>query len=78
LKDFSFGGDVGVEDRIKQQGAKHMTIADLPSIMGAVLVVSGLFMVLVQFFFRPPTENQTIYGALVTTIIVGALRSCRG
>jgi hypothetical protein len=50
-----------------------MTIADLPSIMGAVLIAGGMFMVLVQFFFRPSSNNQFIYGALVTMIIVGAV-----
>ena len=49
-----------------------MTIADLPSIMGAVLIVGGMVLVLVQYFFRP-RDNQTIYGALVTMIIVGAV-----
>jgi len=50
-----------------------MTIADLPSIMGAVLIAAGMFLVLVQFFFRPSSNNQIIYGALVTMIIVGAV-----
>ena len=50
-----------------------MTIANLPSIMGVVLVVVGLLLVLVQYFFPPRTSNQNIYGALVTIIIVGAL-----
>jgi hypothetical protein len=50
-----------------------MTIADLPSIMGAVLIACGLLLVCVQFFFRPPTNSEVIYGALVTIIIVGAL-----
>jgi hypothetical protein len=50
-----------------------MTIANLPSIMGAVLVAGGMFLVLVQFFFRPPSNNQNVYGALLTMIIVGAI-----
>jgi hypothetical protein len=48
-----------------------MTIANLPSIMGAALIAAGMVLVLVQFFFRP--SNQNIYGALVTMIIVGAI-----
>ena len=50
-----------------------MTIANLPSIMGAVLIVGGIFLVLVQFFFRRSSSNQTVYGALVTMIIIGAV-----
>jgi high-affinity Fe2+/Pb2+ permease len=50
-----------------------MTIANLPSIMGAVLIAGGVFLVLVQFFFRPSPNNQNIYGALVTMVIVGAV-----
>ncbi|HKD22621.1 MAG TPA: hypothetical protein VKB71_11445 [Rhizomicrobium sp.] len=50
-----------------------MMIADLPSIMGALLAAAGLFLVLVQFFFRPSSNNQNVYGALVTVIIVGAM-----
>jgi hypothetical protein len=50
-----------------------MTIANLPSIMGAVLVAGGMFLVLVQFFFRPSSNNQNTYGALLTMIIVGAM-----
>jgi hypothetical protein len=50
-----------------------MTISDLPSIVGTVLAGVGLLLVLVQYFFRPPTANQTVYGALVTVIIVGAV-----
>ena len=50
-----------------------MTIANLPSIMGAVLIAGGMFLVLVQFFFRSSPNNQNIYGALVTMIIVGAV-----
>jgi hypothetical protein len=49
-----------------------MMIANLPSIMGAVLVAGGMFLVLVQFFFRQSSQSQNIYGALVTVIIVGA------
>ena len=49
-----------------------MTIADLPSIVGAVLVAVGMLLVIVQSFFRPSSNNQNIYGALVTMIIVGA------
>lgn len=50
-----------------------MTIANLPSIAGAVLIGCGMSLVLVQFFFRPPTDNQNIYGVMATIIIVGAL-----
>lgn len=50
-----------------------MTIADLPSISGAVLVAVGLLLVLFQYFFRPSTANQNVYGALVTLVIVGAV-----
>ena len=51
-----------------------MTIANLPSIMGAGLIAGqGMLLVLVQFFFRPRTDNGNIYGALVTIIIVGAV-----
>jgi hypothetical protein len=50
-----------------------MTLVNLPSIAGAVLVACGMFLVLVQFFFRPPTNDQNIYGGLVTIIIVGAI-----
>jgi hypothetical protein len=49
-----------------------MTIANLPSIMGTALIAAGMFLVLMQFFFRPSPNNQNIYGALVTMIIVGA------
>ena len=48
-----------------------MAIADLPSIMGAVLIVCGMALVLVQYFFRPPDND--IYGGLVAIIIVGAV-----
>jgi len=50
-----------------------MTIANLPSIMGAALIAGGMFLVLVQFFFRLSPNNQNIYGALVTMVIVGAV-----
>lgn len=50
-----------------------MTLANLPSIMGAVLIAGGMFLVFVQFFFRPSPNNQNNYGALVTMIIVGAV-----
>ncbi len=50
-----------------------MTIADLPSIMGAVLIAGSMLLVLVQFFFRPSSTNQNVYGALVTVIIVGTV-----
>jgi hypothetical protein len=50
-----------------------MTIVNLPSIMGAGLIAGGLFLVLVQFFLRPSSNNQNAYGALVTMIIVGAV-----
>ena len=50
-----------------------MTIANLPSIMGAGLIAGGMLLVLVQFFFRPRTDNGNIYGALVTIIIAGAV-----
>ncbi|HEV8467320.1 MAG TPA: hypothetical protein VGQ63_20215 [Pseudolabrys sp.] len=50
-----------------------MTIANLPSIMGAILIAGGMFMVLVQYFFRPSPNAQYIYSALVTMIIVGAV-----
>jgi hypothetical protein len=50
-----------------------MTIANLPSIVGATLTACGMLLVLVQFFFRPSSSNQNIYGALVTMIIVGAV-----
>ena len=50
-----------------------MTIADLPSIIGAALIACGMSLVLVQYFFRPPTNNENIYAILVTIVIVGAL-----
>ena len=50
-----------------------MTIADLPTIIGAILIASGMLLVLVQFFFRPSTDNQDIYGVLLTIIIVGGM-----
>ena len=50
-----------------------MTIADLPMVMGAVLIAAGVLMVVVQFFLRPSSSNPNIYGALVTMIIVGAV-----
>jgi len=50
-----------------------MTISNLPSIMGAVLVAGGMLLVLVQYFLRPAENNQNIYGALLTVIIVGAM-----
>ncbi len=50
-----------------------MSIANLPSIMGAALIAYGMFLVLVQFFFRQPTNDQNVYAGLVTIIIVGAL-----
>lgn len=50
-----------------------MTIANLPSIMGAVLIAVGMFLVVVQFFFRPSPNNPNIYRALVTMIIVGGV-----
>jgi vacuolar-type H+-ATPase subunit I/STV1 len=49
-----------------------MMIANLSSIMGAGLIACGMILVLVQYFSRPPTSNQNIYGVLVTIIIVGA------
>ena len=54
------------------EGGK-MTIVNLPSIMGAGLIAGGMLLVLVQFFFRPRTDNGNVYGALVTIIIVGAV-----
>ena len=50
-----------------------MTIANLPAIMGAGLIAGGMLLVLVQFFFRPQTNNGNVYGALVTIVIVGAV-----
>ena len=50
-----------------------MTIANLPSIMGAVLIGIGLLLVLVQFFFRPSANSQPVFAGLVTIVIVGAL-----
>ena len=59
------------EHASRWKGSKT-TIADLPSTPGAVLIVAGMLLVLVQYFFRPPTNNPAIYGVLVTIIIVGA------
>lgn len=50
-----------------------MTIANLPSIVGTLLIVGGMFLVLVQFFFRPSSNDQIVYGSFVTMIIVGAV-----
>ena len=50
-----------------------MSIANLPSIMGAVLITVGILLVLVQYFFRPSSNNQDIYAVLVTMVIVGAV-----
>jgi hypothetical protein len=50
-----------------------MTIANLPSLMGAVLIAGSMSLVLVQFFFRPSSSDQNVYGALVTMIIIGAI-----
>ncbi len=58
-----------------------MTIANLPLIMGAILLAVGIFLVLMQFFFRPPSNTQVQSAeaqwkattAYVTMIIVGAL-----
>jgi len=50
-----------------------MSIANLPSIMGAVLIAVCMLLVLVQYFFRPSSNNQDIYAVLVTMVIVGAV-----
>jgi len=50
-----------------------MSIANLPSIMGAVLIAVGMLLVLVQYFFRPSSNNQDIYAVLVTIVIAGAV-----
>ena len=58
-----------------------MTITDLPLIMGAILIAVGMFLVLMQFIFRPPSNGQgqgaeaqwKATTAYVTMIIVGAL-----
>lgn len=50
-----------------------MTIADLPSIMGAALVICGMSLVLVQYFFRQPANNPPVFAGFVTIVIVGAM-----
>jgi hypothetical protein len=69
-----------VEQTSQSKGSK-MTIANLPSIMGAILIALGMVLVLVQFMFRPASNAQgqsaeaqwRATTAYVTVIIVGAL-----